>query len=248
MNFFVQTIAITVLAVVTAFGGCKEDLDNAIAAKNDGDMMIAKLKEEHKKVSAENKTLTAEKEKTVKAANAEKDKAVAESEKLKTKNAELEKKNKELTENSAQFEANAGTLQTLAAENNRLATENMNFKNQLAAAPAVTVPVPPADKFSYPISGILQNKSVSGNVVVADFVFVNNGSKKVTLFDSELKFYYKEKLIYKISLPNVKNPAGSAFGRNESINFRAGLPITDQNLVNASVESIDLIVEVTKVQ
>jgi hypothetical protein len=94
----------------------------------------------------------------------------------------------------------------------------------------------------------LTNKRVENNVIIADLVFTNNGSKRVTSFDSVLKFYIQGRKIYEISLPGVRNPAGSDFGRNESINFRAGLPVTDQNLVNAPVESIDLIVEVTKVQ
>jgi hypothetical protein len=123
----------------------------------------------------------------------------------------------------------------------------MNLKNQLAAQSNV-VPAPAAERFLYPISGILTNKSVNNNVIIADFVFTNVGSKTITSFDSVLKFYHKGRKIYEIALPGVKNPTGAAFGRNESINFRAGLPVTDQNLVNASVDELDLIVEVTKVQ
>ncbi|MDR0304896.1 MAG: hypothetical protein LBH98_09075 [Chitinispirillales bacterium] len=244
--FSVQGIVAVMITAATVYGGCKEDLDNAIARANDEQMINRNLKEEMKKIKDENAAIKKEKDAAVK----EKDQAVKQSDDLKIKNADLEKKNKALSENSALYETSAGSLQTLANENSRLATENMNLKNQIAAMPAaVPAPAPAAEKFLYPISGILNNKSVSENkFIIADLVFSNNGSKTVSAFDCMLKFYVQGRKIYEIALPNVKNPTNSAFGRNESINFRAGLPITDQNLVNAPVESIDLVVEVTKIQ
>jgi len=245
MKFLVQGIVIAVIAATTVFGGCKEDLDNAIARINDEQMISKNLKEEAKKAKEENVSLKKERDAAVK----DKEQAVKQAEDLKAKHAELERKHKELAANAAQYDANSGVLQTLANENNRLATENANLKNQIASmSAAVVVPVAPAEKFLYPISGVLTSKSVSSNVIVADFVFSNNGSRTISTFDSVLKFYVQGRKIYEITLPNVKNPTGSAFGRDETIRFRAGLPITDQNLVNAPVEAIDLVVEVTKIQ
>lgn len=245
MKLIVRGILIAVVVAATVFGqSTKQQLDDCIARVGDEQMINRKLKDEAKRVSDENTALKKEKD----AAVAEKDRAVKQSDDLKAKNADLEKKNKELTQNVAEYNANAGTLQMLANENNRLATENQNLKNQLAVTPVAVAAPAPVEKFLYPVSGVLNNKSISNNVIVADFIFVNNGSRTINSFDCILKFYVKERKIYEIALPNVRNMAGAATGRNESINFRAGLPITDQNLVNAPAESIDLIVEVTKIQ
>lgn len=243
MKKLVLGIVVLMLASTAAFsqGSTKNQLDSCLVRFNNLEARYRTLNDENKKLKTENAALKSEKDKNATAANAEKDKLAKENASLKTKVTELEKKNTELSGSS-------GTLQTLATENNRLATENMNLKNQLAAQ-SNAVPAAAADKYSYPISGVLTNKSVNGNVIVADLVFTNNGSKTITSFDCMLKFYYQGNKIYEISLPGVKNQAGgTAFGRQESINFRAGLPVTDQNLVNAGVDMVDMIVEVTKVQ
>jgi hypothetical protein len=248
MKFLIQGIIVVMIVAATSFGGCKEDLDNAIARVNDEQMMNRKLKDEIKIIKDE--TASAKKEKE--AAMKEKEAAVKQADDLKAKNSDLEKKNKELSTNASQYDANAGTLQTLANDNNRLATENQELKNKLATmSTAVAAPVAPVDKFMYPISGIVDKKSSAGNQVNTYFIFQNNGSKTINFFDCVLKFYYQGRKFYEISLSNVKSQANVTFGRNESINYAAGLPKTDESsfkiLESASPESIDLVVEVTKI-
>ena len=235
MKSFAFGTMILAVAAATAFGqgSVKNQLDSCNVRLGDAQNTIRQL-------NADIKSLRDETAKS-KSVGTEKDKAVAETEKLKTKVAELEKKNKELSDNMTLIQSKSANLEILANENTRLATENMELKNKTAVA--ISAP----EKFHYPISGTLESKTVSGNVIAADFLFVNNGAKTISTFDCVLKFYYQERKIYEITLPGVKNQAGGApIGRNESIRFRAGLPVIDQNLVNARVEQIDLIVEVTK--
>jgi len=241
MKKIVMGIVVLMLASTAAFsqGSTKNQLDSCLVRFNDCQTANRKFTDENKNLKTENATLKSEKDKAVKDADALK----KENESLKTKVTDLEKKNKECSDNLARAGACANTLEAVAAEKDRLATENVNLRNQLASVPAA-----PADKYSYPISGILTGKRVDNNIIIADFVFTNNGSKTIASFDSVLKFYHQGKKIYEIALPNVRNASGAAIGRGESINFRAGLPVTDQNLVNAGIETIDLIVEVTKVQ
>jgi hypothetical protein len=111
-----------------------------------------------------------------------------------------------------------------------------------------TQSVPKANTI-YPISGVLVNKKVEGTMIVADLYFTNNGSKPVSSFECVLKFYSKGDKIYEIKLSDVKNHSGFPFGENETIPFRAALPImTDNNLANAPVDALILLVEVTKIR
>jgi hypothetical protein len=249
MKNFAAVFVILMLAATAAFSqaSTKAQLDSCNARLGDAQMNIRKLNDDIKKFKEEAESCKRNREQAVNAANSERDRATKENENLKKRNAELEAKNKELTESAARSGADANFLQTLAADKDRLATENMNLKNQLAAqSNVVPAPVAPVERFLYPISGVLNNKKVEGNVIIADFVFTNNGSRRVTSFDAVAKFYWKGNKIYEIPLPTIRNQAG--FGRGESINFRAGLPVTDQNLVNASLNDIDLVLEVTKVE
>ncbi|MCL1947665.1 MAG: hypothetical protein FWF51_11055 [Chitinivibrionia bacterium] len=231
MKTFAFGTIILAIAASMAFGqgSTKNQLDSCNVRLGDAQTSIRNLNNEVKSL----------KEEVAKSRNVatERDRAVA-------KVSELEKKNKEMSDNVALIQSKAANLETLAAENTRLATENMELRNR--ATTAVAAPMPSG--FSYPISGVVENKSVQGNVIAVDFLFVNNGSRMISNFDCVLKFYYQEREIYKITLPNVRNQASSSpIGRNESIRFRAGLPVTDQNLVNVPVAQLDLIVEVTKI-
>jgi len=249
MKKFAMGLVVLALAGA-AFGQASRSaqLDSCNVRLGDATTRVRQLESDNRRLSEEAETCRRNREQAVNAANSERDRATTESQNLRNRNTELEARNRELTANVAQLEANAGVLQSLAAEKDRLATENMNLRNQLAAQPTVAIAAPQPERFRYPISGVLNNKRVENNVIIADLVFTNNGSRRITSFDSVLRFYFQGNKIYEIQLPNVRNPVGAAFGRNESINFRAGLPITDQNLVNAPVDSIDLLVEVTNIQ
>ena len=97
-----------------------------------------------------------------------------------------------------------------------------------------------------PISGTLARKIDDGSSVIVDFIFTNNGTKTIKAFDCVLKFYVQEEMIYEIKLGGVKNHSGAPTATDESFFFRASLPVTNQGLVNASIEQINLVVDVTK--
>jgi|GEM_PF-2369043 len=249
MKFLAQGIVIVMILTATAFAqNTRQQLDDCIARVNDEQIISRKLKEEAKKANDENVSLRRERDAAVR----DRDQAAKQAEDLRTRNADLDRRNRELSSSMERAAANADNLQLIVNEKDRLATENMQLNNRIAELnnriAATPAPAAPVETFLYPVSGVLTAKEVQNNVIVADFIFSNNGSRTISSFDSILKFYVQGRKIYEIKLPNVRNQTGAAFSRNETIRFRAGLPITDQNLVNAPVGAIDLVVEVTRIQ
>ena len=249
---FAMVIMVLMFVATAAFSqqSTRAQLDSCNVRLGDAQTTIRRLETENRRLNEQASSGSTEAARAISDANAERERAVRENQNLRTRVSELEGQNRELTAYRTQAEIQLQNLQTVVAENNRLATENMNLRNQ-AGATGSAVPTPAPQRFLYPMSGVLTNKSVQNvngtNVIVSDFVFTNNGSRRVTSFDAMLRFYWQGNRIYEIQLNNVRNPAG-AVGRGGTINHRAGLPIIDQNLVNATVESIDLVVEITNIQ
>ena len=246
MKNFAMVFVVLMLAGA-AFGQASRQaqLDSCNVRLGDAQLNNRRLTDDNRRLTEEAETCRRNREQAISAANSERDRATAENQNLRNRNTELEAQNRELTAYRTQAEIKLQTLETLVAQNTQLATDNMNLRNQIAAA-SNAVPAAAPHRFLYPISGVMTGKRVENNVIISDFVFTNHGSRRVTEFDAMARFYWQGNKIYEIQLPTIRSQAG--FSRGETLNFRAGLPVIDQNLVNAAVESIDMVVEITNVR